>query len=75
MHANPLAVHGLQFGLDRKDEHLDIGQDVPAVTAAGAGTGRAEGGGRSAGLERLACDIGVIWCGGADALPYVPGPT
>jgi hypothetical protein len=31
MHPNPLTVHGLQFGLDRKDEHLDIGQDVPAV--------------------------------------------
>jgi hypothetical protein len=42
MHANPLAVHRLQFGLDRKDKHLDVGQDVPAVTAVGAGnaTGR-----------------------------------
>jgi hypothetical protein len=39
MHPNPLTVHGLQFGLDREDEHLDIGQDVPAVTATGAGNG------------------------------------
>jgi hypothetical protein len=41
----------------------------------GRGTGRAEGGGRSAGLKRLACDIGPIWCGGSGALPYVSGPT
>jgi hypothetical protein len=37
MHADPLAIHGLQFGLDREDEHLNIGQYVPAVTAAAAG--------------------------------------
>jgi hypothetical protein len=43
MHADPLVVHGLQFGLDRKDEHLDSGQDVPAVTAAGAGNGSGGG--------------------------------
>src|SRR5215218_4880173 len=39
VHADPLTVHGLQFGLDREDEHLDVGQDVPAITAAGAGNG------------------------------------
>jgi len=37
VHADPLAVHGLQFGLDGEDEHLHIGQDVPAVAAAGVG--------------------------------------
>src|SRR4051794_29023935 len=37
MHADPFAIHGLQFGLDRDDEHLHIDQYVPAVTAAGAG--------------------------------------
>ena len=25
VHANPLAVHGLQFRLDREDEDLDVG--------------------------------------------------
>ena len=51
MHADPLAIHGLQFGLDREDEHLDIGQDVPAVTAAGAGHGAGGRGGTSARLR------------------------
>ena len=37
MHAYPLAVHGLQFRLDREDENLDVGQGVPAVATAGAG--------------------------------------
>src|SRR5215212_3454806 len=37
MHPNPLAVHGLQLRLDREDEHLHIGQGIPAVTAAGPG--------------------------------------
>jgi len=35
MHADPLALHRLQFGLDREDEHLNVGQGVPAVAAAG----------------------------------------
>jgi hypothetical protein len=39
MHADPLPIHGLQFGPDREDEHLNIGQYVPAVAAAGAGNG------------------------------------
>src|SRR5215203_3831712 len=37
VHADPLPIHGLQFGLDRKDEHLDVGQGIPAVAAAGPG--------------------------------------
>jgi hypothetical protein len=37
VHADPLAVHGLELRLDGEDEHLDIGQGVPAVTAAGVG--------------------------------------
>src|SRR5829696_4075254 len=41
----------------------------------GRGTARAAGGGRSAEFKRLACDIGPIWCGGADALSYVSEPT
>ena len=32
-----LTVHGLQLGLDREDEDLDVRQGVPAVAAAGAG--------------------------------------
>ena len=35
VHADPLALHGLQLGLDREDEHLEVGQGVPAVAAAG----------------------------------------
>jgi hypothetical protein len=37
VHADPLAVHGLQLGLDREDENLDVSQGIPAVTTAGAG--------------------------------------
>ena len=37
VHADPLALHGLQLGLDREDKHLEVGQGVPAVAAAGAG--------------------------------------
>jgi len=37
VHADPLAVHRFQLSLDREDEHLDIGQCVPAVAAAGVG--------------------------------------
>jgi hypothetical protein len=35
--AGPLAAHRLQFILGGKDENLDVGEDVPAVTAAGVG--------------------------------------
>ena len=41
----------------------------------GRGTGRMDGGGRSAGLKRLAWDIGPKWCGGANALTNMSGPT
>ena len=44
VHADPLALHGLQLGLDREDEHLEVGQGVPAVAAPGSGD--ATGGGR-----------------------------
>jgi hypothetical protein len=37
MHADPLAVHGLQFRLDREDEDFDVGQGVLAVATAGSG--------------------------------------
>jgi hypothetical protein len=37
MHADPLAVHGLQFRLDCEDEHFDVGQRVPTVTTVGVG--------------------------------------
>ena len=37
VHANPLAVHGLQFRLDREDEDLDVGKDIPTVAAVGSG--------------------------------------
>jgi hypothetical protein len=37
VHADPLAVHGLQLSLDREDEDLNVGQGVPAITTAGAG--------------------------------------
>ena len=37
VHAHPLPVHGFQLGLDREDEHFDVGQGVPAVTTAGSG--------------------------------------
>src|SRR5689334_2169721 len=37
VHADPLPIHSLEFGLDREDEHLHIGQDVPAITAVGPG--------------------------------------
>src|SRR3954466_8253566 len=41
LHARPMeeTVHGLQLGLDGEDEHLNVGQDVPAVAAAGARNG------------------------------------
>ena len=35
--ADPLAVHSLKLRLDREDEHLNVGQGVPAIAAAGAG--------------------------------------
>ena len=31
VHADPRAVHGLQLGLYRDDEHFNVGQGVPAV--------------------------------------------
>src|SRR3954465_10834749 len=37
VHADPLPIHGLQFRLDREDKHLNVGQGVPAVAAAGPG--------------------------------------
>ncbi len=37
MHADPLAVHGLQFRLYREDEDFDVGQGIPAVATAGSG--------------------------------------
>ena len=61
MHADPLAVHGLQFRLDCEDEHFDVGQRVPTVTTVGWGTRRSEGGGRSVLLRRLVRDIGPTW--------------
>src|SRR4051794_22752125 len=39
VHADPLPIHRLQFGLNREDKHLDVGQSVPAVAAAGPGNG------------------------------------
>src|SRR4051794_5153842 len=39
VHADPLPIHGLQFGLNCEDKHLDVGQSVPAVAAAGPGNG------------------------------------
>ena len=42
VHAHPLPLHGLQLGLDREDEHFDVGQGVPAVATVGTpnATGR-----------------------------------
>jgi hypothetical protein len=37
VHADPLPIHRFQFRLDREDKHLDVGQGVPAVAAAGPG--------------------------------------
>ena len=36
VHADPLALYDLQLGLDREDEHLKVGQGVPAVAVAAA---------------------------------------
>ncbi|HEX2299978.1 MAG TPA: hypothetical protein VHH34_15950, partial [Pseudonocardiaceae bacterium] len=44
----------LQFRLNGEDENLDVGQDVPAVTAAGAGNGSGGGAGERLGWRVLA---------------------
>jgi hypothetical protein len=75
MHANPLAVHHLQFGLDRKDKDLDVGQDVPAVPSARTGNATGRRGRQVSRAQEINARHPPNMVSGADAPLYVSGPT
>jgi hypothetical protein len=74
VHADPLAVHGLQFGLDREEEHLDVGQDISAVASAGAGNATGRGRRQISGVQQAGArhSPNMAQQGGYPALVSVP---
>jgi hypothetical protein len=64
-----------QFGLDGKNEELDVGQGLPAVTTSGAGNRSGRSGKTINGIDWLVRDIHPGWSAQPASTIYGPEPT